>query len=82
MPIPTEVVGALPRSSKLQQVFAEYDHGKITFEELQAHQDKAYEDSTRRMAATGEPVVTDGEQRASSFATYPLAEYVKVSLRL
>lgn len=28
------------------------------------------------MAATGEPIVTDGEQRASSFATYPITEYV------
>ncbi|KAJ1303781.1 hypothetical protein OPQ81_008204 [Rhizoctonia solani] len=74
MPIPTEVVGSLPRPSGLQKAFAEYDQGKITFEELQAHQDKACEDSIRRMAATGEPVVTDGEQRASSFATYPLTD--------
>ncbi|CAE6534025.1 unnamed protein product [Rhizoctonia solani] len=74
MPIPTEVVGSLPRPSELQQAFAEYDQGKITFEELQAHQDKACEDSIRRMTGTGEPVVTDGEQRASSFATYPLTD--------
>lgn len=74
MPIPTEVVGSLPRPTELQKAFADYDQGKISFEELQAHQDKACEDSIRRMAATGEPVVTDGEQRASSFATYPLTD--------
>lgn len=26
------------------------------------------------MEAAGQPVVTDGEQRASSFATYPLTD--------
>jgi len=32
------------------------------------------EDSLNRMAATGEPLITDGEQRASSFATYPITD--------
>ncbi len=31
-------------------------------------------DSIRRMEATGAPIVSDGEQRASSFATYPLTD--------
>ncbi|KAF8699483.1 5-methyltetrahydropteroyltriglutamate-homocysteine S-methyltransferase, partial [Rhizoctonia solani] len=74
MPIPTEVVGSLPRPSWLQQAFGDYDQGKITYEELQNYQDKACEDSIQRMVAAGEPVVTDGEQRASSFATYPLTD--------
>jgi len=39
-------------------------------------QDKAAEDSVVRMIQTGETFVTDGEQRASSFATYPIVEYV------
>ena len=37
-------------------------------------QDAAAEDSVTRMAQTGETLVTDGEQRASSFATYPIID--------
>ena len=72
MPIPTELVGSLPRPMKLQQAYADHDEGKITWEQLQAEQDAAAEDSIRRLEETGEPIVTDGEQRESSFATYPI----------
>ena len=72
MPIPTELVGSLPRPMKLQEAYADYDEGKITWEQLQAEQDDAAEDSIKRLEATGEPTVTDGEQRESSFATYPI----------
>ncbi len=74
MPIPTEVVGSLPRPMKLQEAYEQYDQGNITFEELQAEQDKAAEDSIKRLEATGETYVTDGEQRESSFATYPITD--------
>lgn len=74
MPIPTEVVGSLPRPHKLQQAYADYDAGKISKEELEQVQDAAVQDSLMRMAATGEPLITDGEQRASSFATYPITD--------
>ena len=37
-------------------------------------QDEAAEDSIKRLEATGEPIVTDGEQRESSFATYPITD--------
>ncbi len=74
MPIPTEPVGSLPRPAKLQAAIADYDAGKITHEELKAVQDAACKDSIERMEATGAPIISDGEQRASSFATYPLAE--------
>ncbi|KAH8812447.1 hypothetical protein F5884DRAFT_820330 [Xylogone sp. PMI_703] len=72
MPIPTESVGSLPRPTYLQQAYADYDAGKISLPELVKAQDKAAEDSIKRMEATGQELVTDGEQRASSFATYPL----------
>ena len=36
MSIPTELVGSLPRPMKLQQAYADYDEGKVTWEELQA----------------------------------------------
>ncbi len=74
MPIPTELVGSLPRPMKLQEAYAAYDEGKITFEDLQAEQDTAAEDSIKKLEATGETYVTDGEQRESSFATYPLTD--------
>lgn len=74
MPIPTEPVGSLPRPSKLQAAYAAYDAGKITREELIREQDAACLDSIRRMEATGSPIISDGEQRMSSFATYPLTD--------
>ena len=72
--IPTEPVGSLPRSSKLQAAYAAYDAGKISKEQLEAEQDAAVEDSITRVEATGSPIVSDGEQRWSSFATYPIAD--------
>ena len=74
MVIPLEVVGSLPRSTKLQNAFADYDAGNITFAQLQEIQDEACQDSIQRMEQTGHPVVTDGEQRSSSFATYPITQ--------
>jgi methionine synthase II (cobalamin-independent) len=74
MPIPTELVGSLPRPMKLQQAYADYDEGKITTAEFEAAQDAAAGDSIKRLEQTGEPIVTDGENRESSFATYNLAD--------
>jgi methionine synthase II (cobalamin-independent) len=74
MPIPTELVGSLPRPMKLQEAYADYDEGKITTEEFEAAQDAAAEDSIKRLEQTGEAFVTDGENRESSFATYNLAD--------
>ena len=74
MPIPTEPVGSLPRPMKLQAAYAAYDAGETDFEALTAEQDAACLDSIKRMEATGSPIVSDGEQRASSFATYPLTD--------
>jgi methionine synthase II (cobalamin-independent) len=72
--IPTEPVGSLPRPSKLQAAYAAYDAGKITFGQLEAEQDAAVQDSITRMEATGSPIISDGEQRISSFATYPITD--------
>ena len=72
--IPTEPVGSLPRPSKLQAAYADYDAGKIKLEQLEAEQEKAAADSIKRMEATGSPIVSDGEQRWSSFATYPVTD--------
>jgi methionine synthase II (cobalamin-independent) len=74
MPIPTENVGSLPRPVKLQAAIANFDAGKISREELTREQDEACRDSIQRMEATGSRLVSDGEQRASSFATYPIVD--------
>ncbi len=74
MPIPTEPVGSLPRPSRLQEAIRRYDAGEISKEELEELQDEACRDSIERMEATGSPIVSDGEQRASSFATYPIVD--------
>ena len=47
--------------------------GRISPGELEALFDDAVRDTLRRFEATGSPVVTDGEQRKQSFATYPVA---------
>src|SRR3954469_17552755 len=74
MPIPTELVGSLPRPERLQDAYQAYDDGKIDFAQLQRLQDEAAVDSIRRLEKVGEPIVTDGEQRESSFATYPITD--------
>jgi 5-methyltetrahydropteroyltriglutamate--homocysteine methyltransferase len=47
--------------------------GEIDAAALEALFDDAVRDTLRRFEATGSPVVTDGEQRKPSFATYPVA---------
>ncbi len=74
MSIPTELVGSLPRPMRLQEAYADYDEGRISWDDLKAEQDVAAEDSIRRLEEAGEPIVTDGEQRESSFATYPITD--------
>ena len=74
MTIPIEPVGSLPRPQKLQDAIAAYDRSEIGHDELRRARDEACRDSIRRMEATGAPIVSDGEQRASSFATYPLTD--------
>ena len=72
--IPTEPVGSLPRPAKLQAAYADYDSGLIKLADLDALQEIAAADSIKRMEATGAPIVSDGEQRWSSFATYPITD--------
>src|SRR5262245_59190570 len=72
--IPTEPVGSIPRPLKLQLAYADYDAKKIEKAALEAEQDAAVADTIKRFEATGSPIITDGEQRVSSFATYPIAD--------
>ena len=72
--IPTEPVGSLPRPSRLQQAYAQYDAGEITRAELETEQDTAVKDSIEHQEQTGTPIISDGEQRWSSFATYAITD--------
>lgn len=73
MTIPTEPIGSIPRPAGLQQAMAAAADGRVTPEALEAAFDDAVRDTLRRFEATGSPVITDGEQRKPSFATYPVA---------
>ena len=73
MPIPTEPIGSIPRSSQLLKAMKEHSTGRISDEELQVAEAEALRDTISRFEATASPVITDGEQTKPSFATYPLA---------
>jgi 5-methyltetrahydropteroyltriglutamate--homocysteine methyltransferase len=72
MTIPTEPIGSIPRSPELLRAMRDHATGRISRETLEKQYDDAVRDTLERFEATGSPVITDGEQRKSSFATYPL----------
>jgi 5-methyltetrahydropteroyltriglutamate--homocysteine methyltransferase len=73
MTLPTEPIGSIPRPQVLQTGMQAAAAGQLAPEQLEVLFDDAVSDTLRRFAATGSPVVTDGEQRKQSFATYPVA---------
>ena len=73
MTIPTEPIGSIPRPQALIDGTQAAAVGTMTPEALDALFDDAVRDTLERFEATGSPVVTDGEQRKPSFATYPVA---------
>jgi 5-methyltetrahydropteroyltriglutamate--homocysteine methyltransferase len=72
MPIPTEPIGSLPRPLELVAALAGFERGLISAAHLAEVADSAVRDTIRNLEQSGSPVVTDGEQRKPSFATYPL----------
>ena len=72
MTLPTEPVGSIPRPKALIEGMAAYGAGRISGDALEALFDAAVSDTIRRFEETGSPVITDGEQRKPSFATYPV----------
>jgi methionine synthase II (cobalamin-independent) len=72
--IPTEPVGSMPRPTTLQETYAAYDEGRVDKAALEAEQEAAVRDTVDRYQATGAPIISDGEQRWSSFATYPITD--------
>jgi 5-methyltetrahydropteroyltriglutamate--homocysteine methyltransferase len=50
----------------------QFQEGRVSAAELYEATNEALRDTIRRFEETGSPVITDGEQAKSSFATYPL----------
>src|SRR5262249_46564742 len=73
MTLPTEPIGSIPRPKALQDAMAGNAAGTVSDADLATQFDAAVRDTLERFAATGSPIITDGEQRKSSFATYPIA---------
>ncbi len=65
--LPTEPIGSIPRSAELLAAIQ-----KFSGPELEPYYEAAVNDTIHRFEETGSPVITDGEQRKSSFVTYPL----------
>lgn len=72
MTMPTEPVGSIPRPQALITAVQAARDNRISQKELESLYDSAVRDTIERFEATGSPVITDGEQTKSSFATYPL----------
>jgi len=72
MPLPTEPIGSIPRPPELIEGMKAFGAGRISADALEALFDGAVRDTIRRFQETGSPVITDGEQRKPSFATYPV----------
>lgn len=68
MRIPTEPIGSIPRPAGLIAAII----SQSSSVDLQGLYDKAISDTLSEFEKTGSPVITDGEQTKSSFATYPL----------
>jgi len=73
MAILTEPIGSIPRPAFLIQAIVNSQAGKISQTELENAYAEALRDTIERFERTGSPIITDGEQTKSSFATYPLS---------
>jgi methionine synthase II (cobalamin-independent) len=60
-------IGSMVRPAELKEVFARFDRGQTSREELSKAQDEAIRDLIQKQEAHGLPVVTDGEFRRHSF---------------
>jgi methionine synthase II (cobalamin-independent) len=72
MLIPTEPIGSIPRPAELVSAWADHRSGRISPEQFAEISERALRYTIRRFEETGSPVIMDGEQTKSSFATYPL----------
>ena len=73
MQILTEPIGSIPRPASLIETISSFQTGKTTAAALEDAYAGALRDTIERFEETGSPVISDGEQTKSSFATYPLS---------
>src|ERR1700734_3146861 len=69
----TEPIGSIPRPPALLEAMAGFQIGAVSQQALDEAFAAALKDTIARFEETGSPVITDGEQTKSSFATYPLS---------
>jgi len=69
----TEPIGSIPRPPALLQAMTGFEAGTVSQKALDDAYAAALTDTIQRFEQTGSPVITDGEQTKSSFATYPLS---------
>jgi 5-methyltetrahydropteroyltriglutamate--homocysteine methyltransferase len=69
----TEPIGSIPRPAQLLDAMRGHAAGTLSAADLEAAFEEAVGDTIRRFDEAGEQIVTDGEQRKPSFATYPIA---------
>src|SRR5271170_1549600 len=72
MTLPTEPIGSIPRPRSLVDAIQAVGAGKKKASELEALYEEATRETIEKLEETGSPVLTDGEQRKPSFATYPI----------
>jgi len=72
MQLPTEPIGSIPRPAELIEGMKAFASGSISSDRMDSLFDAAVRDTVRRFEETGSPVISDGEQRKPSFATYPI----------
>jgi 5-methyltetrahydropteroyltriglutamate--homocysteine methyltransferase len=75
MALATEPIGSIPRPRALLDGIQARAEGAISQGDLDALYEDAVRDTIARFEKAGSPVVTDGEQRKPSFATYPIAGF-------
>jgi 5-methyltetrahydropteroyltriglutamate--homocysteine methyltransferase len=72
MSLLTEQIGSIPRTRELVEANQAAAAGELPLAELTRIRAEAVRDTIAKLEATGSPVVSDGEQSKSSFATYPI----------
>ena len=76
MKIQTEPIGSIPRSPELIAAITSQTNG----DKLQKLYENAVTETIKAFEKTESPVITDGEQTKSSFATYPLEGLTNLAL--
>lgn len=72
MSLPTEPIGSIPRAANLVEGIRLHGEGRLSSTTLETLYENAVRETIQQFEDTGSPVVTDGEQRKPSFATYPV----------